>query len=67
MRFAIDNDLTVYVWNGHEYPGFDATASFYGVWITQEDDWQKIHRTYQGIALEKVLDQINKAFEAQMS
>ena len=66
MRFAIDNDLTVYVWNGHEYPGVDAAdEDYYEVWITEQTDWDKIHRTYQGIALEKVLDQINKAFEAQ--
>lgn len=66
MRFAIGNDLKVYVWNGHEYPGFnDAFADYYEVWITEDDDWGKIHRTFQGKDLEKVLNQINKAFEAQ--
>jgi hypothetical protein len=38
MRFAIDNDLKVYVWNGHEYPGFDATNDYYEVWITEDND-----------------------------
>ena len=60
MRFAIDNDLTVYVWNGHEYPGFDATASFYEVWITEEADWDKIHRSYSGAALDLVMRQIDE-------
>lgn len=66
MRFAIDNDLTVYVWNGHEYPGFDdAFADYYEVWITEDNDWRKIYEMYQGEDLEKVLKQINNAFEAQ--